>query len=146
VSDQGTTSLALDAHRIILASRAAGEVVVAVGVEDLAAHFRHAPPTGAELEHAIDVIEDALTATRLGHASRGALTTRSALLRSLPGLAREGGSLSIDEVESLFQRLALAASGRSTALDGIPADRETAAALLVLRETMHHLGFDRVQV
>jgi hypothetical protein len=54
--------------------------------------------------------------------------------------------LSLGEVERLFQRLASAASGPSSPFSDLPVDRETAAALLILRETMHHLGFDRVRM
>jgi exopolyphosphatase/pppGpp-phosphohydrolase len=141
-----TTLLTLDVQRLVLRGDGVGEVVATLGIDTVVAHFRHAPPTGAELERAIDAIEDALMARRLGHADRGTLATSSASLRSLPGLASNGAVLSLDQVESLFQRLADASSGPPTALGGLPADRETAAALLILRETMHHLGFDRVQM
>lgn len=140
------TLLTLEARRLILRGHGVGEVVVGLGIETVAAHFRHTPPTGVELERAIDAIEDALMATRLGHTGRGALATSSAWLRFLPGLSSDGAVLSLDQVESLFQRLAAAASGPSTVLGSLPADRETAAALLILRETMHHLGFDHVQM
>lgn len=146
MNDSTATSMTLDGHRVVLRGPAIGEVVVAVGFETVASHFRHAPPTGAEIEAAIDVIEDALMATGLGQARRGSLTSTSAELRSLPGLENAGTGLSLDEVESLFQRLAAAASGPRSVLGPLPADREAAAALLILRETMHHLDFDHIQV
>jgi hypothetical protein len=146
MSDSTATSMTLEERRVVLRGPAIGEVVVAVGIETVASQFRHAPPTGAEIEAAIDEIEDALMATRLGQSRRGLLTSASTGLQSLPGLENAGAVLSLDEVESLFQRLAAAASGPRSVLGPLPADRETAAALLILRETMHHLGFDQVRM
>jgi exopolyphosphatase/pppGpp-phosphohydrolase len=141
-----TTSMTFDAHSLVLHERAVGDVVVALGVETVAGHFRHAPPTGLEIERAIDAIEDALMATRLGHASRGPLTTTSPGLRAVPGFDNVDAVLSLDEVERLFQELASATAGPSSPLTGWSADRDAAAALLILREVMHHLGFDRVRM
>jgi exopolyphosphatase/pppGpp-phosphohydrolase len=107
--------------------------------------FHHDPPTPLELEQAIDRIEDALTATRLPQASRGALVTSNPCMRTWPGLQADGASLGRDEVERLFQRLASASLGHPGALAGLPTGREAAAALLILRECMHHLGFDAIQ-
>jgi hypothetical protein len=146
MSEISTTVMQLEARRTVLRGDAVGEVVADLGIETVTALFKHAPPAGVEIERAIDVIEDALMATGLGHAGRGALTTASPRLRALPGLATAGAVLDLGEVERLFQRLAAAASGPPLRLSDLPVDRETAAALLILRETMHHLGFDRVRV
>lgn len=56
-------------------------------------------------------------------------------------LKRGGGggpTLPVETVEQWFERLALGSQGRTGALDGLPPGREAAAALLVLREFMHH--------
>jgi exopolyphosphatase/pppGpp-phosphohydrolase len=116
-----------------------------LGAKSLAeAFFRHDPPTEFELEQAIDAIEDALTATRLPHASRGTLVTADSWVRELVGL-EAGSSLTRDAVEGLFQRLVSASQGRTGALAGLPSGGEGAATLLLLRECMHHLGFESVQ-
>lgn len=47
----------------------------------------------------------------------------------------------IEIVESWFQRLASASLGQPGALWGLPAGREAAATLLMLREFMHHRGY-----
>ena len=58
-----TTRLQLEPHRIKLSAPEAAGVIVATGVDDLAnSIFRHDPPTPAELEQAIDIVEDALMA------------------------------------------------------------------------------------
>jgi exopolyphosphatase/pppGpp-phosphohydrolase len=141
-----TTRLHLDAHRTTFSSTGRADAVAQVGIDDLAeAIFRHDPPTPAELERAIDVVEDALMATRLPHEERGGLVTSAPVLRDLPGLGGEGARLSRDEVEALFQRLASASLGDPSAAAGLPTDGRHASALLILRECMHHLGHAFVQ-
>jgi exopolyphosphatase/pppGpp-phosphohydrolase len=120
-------------------------VTLGVGPRGLAEDvLRHEPPTPAELERAIDLVEDALTVSRLAHADRGALAIADTDLLSLPGLAAQGASLTRDDVEALFQQLAARAVCPAAATSGLPHGRDVAAALLILRECMHHLGFDRV--
>jgi exopolyphosphatase/pppGpp-phosphohydrolase len=106
--------------------------------------LRHDPPTPAEIERAIDLIEDALTGLRLAAGDRGDLVTVDALLLALPGLDVPGADLARDAVEALFQRLASRALGMPIAAAELPHGRDIAAALLILRECMHHLGFSRV--
>lgn len=142
-----TTRLRLDPHRTTLSLSDATEVVMGAGVDDLAsAVFRHDPPTPAELEQAIDIVEDALMATRLPHAERGELLSSEALIRALPGLQNGGSRLTRDEVEALFQQMASVSLGNPGALGDLPPSRQACATLLLLRECMHHLGFAAVRI
>ncbi len=139
-SGPGDTRLRFEPGRVML-STSASEVVLDVGPQSVAdSLFRHDPPTGLEVEQAIDAVEDALEASRLRQTDRGELVTDDPLMGSLPGLEHEGAQLSRDDIEALFQRLASAALGRPDALAGL-AGGPQAAALLILRECMHHLGF-----
>ena len=99
-----------------------------------------------QLEQAIDAVEDALTSTRLTHAERGKLMTGGALVRAIPGLQHEADSLTREAVEVLFQRLASASIGPRLLVAESPVSAEVAATVLLLRELMHHLGFDAVTV
>jgi hypothetical protein len=121
-------------------------ITLPIGPRGLAdAVLLHDPPTPAELERAIDVIEDALMASRLAQEDRGELVTADALLLALPGMGSPASDgLTRDAVEALFQRLASRSLGTPVAAAELPLDRDLAAALLILRECMHHLGFDRV--
>jgi len=142
VSDPVSTHLQLDAHRTTLSTPDGGEAVLMVGVDDLAvAIFKHDPPTPTELERAIDVVEDALMLSRITSGNRGNLVTRSAALRGLPGLQDEGEFLTRAEVEALFQRMASASLGNPGAMKDLPGTRPSCAALLILRECMHHLDY-----
>jgi len=137
--------LRLQAQSTTLEFDRAESVTLPVGPRGLAdAVLRHDPPTPAELERAIDAVEDALTGSHLACADRGGLVTADALLLALPGLDAQGAGLTRDAVEALFQRLASRAIGMPIAAAELPHGRDIAAALLILRECMHHLGFDRV--
>lgn len=138
-------SLQLQGRSTLLKFDGGETVRLAVGPRDLAEDvLRHEPPTPAELERAIDVVEDALTGSRLARSERGDLVTADALLRALPGLGAPGMRLTRDAVEALFQRLASRALGTPVATAELPRGRDIAAALVILRECMHHLGFDGV--
>lgn len=142
-----TTRLRLEAHRTTLSAPGAAEVAVVAGVDDLASTvFRHDPPTPAELEQAIDIVEDALMATRLAHTERGELVSSDTLIRALPGLHGDRSRLTRDEVEALFQRMASVSLGNPGAGSDLPAGRRACATLLMLRECMHHLGFEAVRI
>lgn len=139
--------LQLQARQSILQIDHSGPVTLAVAPQALAADFfGHQPPTMRELEQAIDAIEDALASTRLTHAERGTLIAGSALVRAVPGLQQEGNSLTRDEVEALFQRLASASIGPRLLVTESLVCAEVAATVLLLRELMHHLGFAAVAV
>lgn len=99
-------------------------------------YFRHDPPTPHEIELAIDFVEDQLM--RLGQASdAGAmLWSSSAALRDWATVA--GPTVSVETVETWFERLAAAAQGQASAMEGLPTGRFAAASLLLLREFMHH--------
>jgi exopolyphosphatase/pppGpp-phosphohydrolase len=111
-----------------------------------AACFHHDPPTARELEHAIDIVEDALMAAMPPRGSGVPLTTIEPALRLLPGLADMDSALSREAIEDMFQLLASIASGQPTSSASIVADRRVAAALLVTRECMHHLDFEWIRV
>lgn len=102
---------------------------------------RHVPPTPLELETAIEVVEPAIMALGLHLPATTVLVLDDAgLLHSrLPPDARHR-----DDVERLFQRVAAVALGRPAVREGLPADGRFVAAVLVLRELLHHLGVERV--
>lgn len=139
------TEIHVEDDRTMLSDGAAPEVVVSVGACGLAEQLlRHDPPTPDSIERAIDRVEDALAATGLKHAARGDLLTRDPQLHALLGLRAAGAHVTRDEVELQFQRLASASLGQRSLPDRLPAG-PAAAALLILRECMHHLGYEGVR-
>ncbi|MBX3607635.1 MAG: hypothetical protein KF788_20310 [Piscinibacter sp.] len=121
------------------------QLVLPIGPQQLAERFRD-PPTPTDIEHAIDLIEDAIGGLDRGPlAGQADLETAEPLLFTLPGFEAPAAVLTREAVEALFQRLASRAFGARVASTDLPPGRELAAVLVILRECMHHLGFDRVR-
>lgn len=128
-----------DEELVVRSERQGAEQRLELGASRIAREFfLHDPPTAREIEQAIDFVEDQIM--RLGP-PRDAGTVLWSLSDALrPWAAVSGPTMAVETVEQWFGRLALAAQGRTGACDGLPPGREAAAALLVLREFMHHRG------
>lgn len=115
---------------------------IAVGTAS-SAMPRHDPPMPRELEHAITAIEDAVMplARRLPPWSI-LVVSGGAMHEPVPSL----DGLALGDVERLFQQLAAVAEGRPAASSGLPPGPTSAATLLIVREFMHHLGFESLVV
>ena len=115
-----------------------------IGVPGIASQvFRHDPPLPYELEQAIDLVEEQVMHLRKAEVGERLLTGDDRLHAWAENM---GPMVPLDTVEQWFQRLASASLGRPSALDGLPGGAEAAAALLVLREFMHHLGYCSVLI
>lgn len=147
------TSIDIGARRTIVVVRRGTATEAAlelpVGARQAAEKFSwHDPPRPAELEAAIDAIEDQVM--RLS----GRLPAESPLRVTGPFAAEIGRAVNanddanpvagLDEVEQVFQRLASASLGNPAARQGLPSGNSFVAAVLILREFMHHLGFASV--
>lgn len=84
------------------------------------------------LEDAIATIEDEIA--RVRPVVPDTLETGDARIRAIAGGLNP---LTVEAVEQDFDRLALR---------GIPTDREAAAALVILREVMHHLQVKAIRL
>lgn len=110
---------------------------LALGLDALTpGSFRRDPPTPLELEQAIMVVEDVLMPLA-AHVPPHPLVE----LHSPVPLAEALGSheLSRESIERLFGQLVAMVEGDPLASAQLPRDRRIAAALLILREWMHHL-------
>jgi exopolyphosphatase/pppGpp-phosphohydrolase len=110
--------------------------------------FKATPPTPLAMENAIQLVEDVVMPLR-------ALIPREALLFGTDAAVREiaqlsgaapGSPLSLEAMERSFNRLTAVVEGSPAAHQGLPASNEFAAALLILREFMHHLQFAQIVV
>ena len=130
------------ADRAVLSDGGGAATVLACGPALLAArHWPHTRPTPLQMERAIDDVEAAIEQTALVQAPRGCLILDETLSGLLAPVLDRGTTVSLDEVERAFSALVSAAQrgpgvGTADALQGV-----RAAALLMLRELMHHLGF-----
>jgi exopolyphosphatase/pppGpp-phosphohydrolase len=142
-----TTRLELAPQRTALMVEPAAGLVVEIGYRNVRERFfRHDPPTPGELESAIDAIEDALMASPAQRSNGGTLVIGDEVRQRLPGLLPEGTATTLEDIEARFQRLASASLGHPGALATMPIGPEAAAALVILRECMHHLGYARLLI
>jgi hypothetical protein len=108
-------------------------------------HWPHGMPGPLQLELGIDAVEDAIMQAQVPHTSRGALSTSDPLLQHLPGLQPNGAGLRLDQVEGLFQGLVAASPALRRTGTREPWSGVQVAALLIVRECMHHLGFNDIR-
>lgn len=120
-----------------------------LGTASLARQWmRHTPPTPLDIEHAIEQTEDVL----MPLAAKLACTEQLQLSGSGAALILQGVGavpdavlhLSLDEVEDLFNRIAMVSQGRPSGQEALPTAPEFYAAMVIVRECLHHLRFDEV--
>lgn len=137
-----TLWLRLDADALTLRIAHAGQADAVhrlpLGTEALVARFfSRLPPSACLLEEAIAWVEDAVMPLAASLPAQVQWCSDSPAVHALD-LTGEAAVLDIDTVEQLFNALADWVQGRPAALAGIPQDAHWCAALLVLRECMHH--------
>lgn len=112
--------------------------------------MRHIPPTPLDIEHAIEVTEDVLMplAAKLARTEQLQLSgSGAALILQGVGAAPDVAlHWSLDEVEDLFNRITMVSQGRPTGHEALPTAPEFYAAMVILRECLHHLRFSGVLV
>lgn len=126
-------------------------LVLEIGTRKTAVrHFRHDAPTADELENAITAIEDALMPVRAQIPDGSTLKSMDAGIRDIAhaaGLPHQPKlKVHRDSVEQTFRRMADVAHGRPAAHDPLPQGTAFAARLLILREFMHHMGFEEIAI
>jgi hypothetical protein len=121
----------------------------ALGVDALLRQsLGHEPPLPIELEHAIELTEEAVMPLAAHFSGSAGLILQglgaTLIARGLQASGITTTTLTLDEVESLFNRLVAVSLGRPTSQEPLPTDSRFFAALLMLREFMHHLKFSQV--
>jgi len=106
--------------------------------------LRHDPPQAQELEAAIEAVEDVVMPL---HRVLPADAMLCVVVSAADGavLAPLAEARTRDQLEALFDRAAAIAQGRPARSDPALADAEVMAALVIVREVMHHLGFTQLQ-
>lgn len=120
-----------------------------IGIATLVKAFAQRMPDALMLENAIADVEDAvMPAGRWLPAGASLLQTTDPLLRQLIHGATadpQATQASRDAIENLFELLARQAQQPGHADPQLPQSAEHAAALLILREAMHHWGLTALQ-
>ena len=132
-----------------------GQVVLqqelSLGTASLARQWmRHTPPTPLDIEHAIEVTEDVLMplAAKLARTEQLQLSgSGAALILQGVGAAPDAVLIwSLEEVEDQFNRIAMVSQGRPIGHEALPTAPEFYAAMVIVRECLHHLRFTGVLV
>ena len=113
-------------------------------------HFKTSPPTPLAMENAIAAVEDAVMPLRPLLPSGARLLSTDAVLRQIAALSgmvpAQMMRLSLEALEDTFNRLVSVVEGTPASRMGLPESPAFAATLLILRELMHHLHFDHLEV
>ncbi|WP_296508981.1 hypothetical protein [Rhodoferax sp.] len=120
-----------------------------LGTASLARQWmRHTPPTPLDIEHAIEQTEDVVMplAAKLMRADQLQLRGPGAAL-ILQAVGAEADAVvrwNLDEVEDIFNRIAMVSQGRPSGQEALPTEPEFYAAMVIVRECLHHLRFTEV--
>ena len=106
--------------------------------------LRHDPPQPQELEAAIEAVEDVVMPLHRVLPAYAMLCVVASAADSAV-LAPLAEARTRDQLEALFDRAAAIAQGRPARSDPALAGAEVMAALVIVREVMHHLGFTQLQ-
>lgn len=122
-----------------------------VGTASLARQWmRHTPPTPLDIENAIEVTEDVVMPLAAKLVRTEQLQLRgpgAALILQAVGAAPDAElRWGLDEVEDLFNRIAMVSQGRPSVQEALPTAPEFYAAMVILRECLHHLRFSGVML
>lgn len=120
-----------------------------LGTASLARQWmRHTPPTPLDMEHAIEQTEDVVMplAAKLVRTDELLLRGSGAalILQAVGAKPDEALKWKLDEVEEIFNRIAMVSQGRPTGQEALPTAPEFYAAMVILRESLHHLRFGEV--
>ena len=109
--------------------------------------FARLPLDALALERAIEWTEDRIQEARLIIPDGTQLSTLDPDVQALKQLANiegSGAALHVDAVEQLFSRLVLQAFGQSPSTQEVSDSARVFATVVLLRETLHHLGFEKI--
>jgi len=113
--------------------------------------FHQFPPTPGEIENAIQVVEDEVMPLHKLLIPGSVLYSTDTSIKEIAEYAMSEDNkdeliLTRDSMERVFSRLAAIITGLPASQDVLPASTEFAAALLILREVMHHLGYLDIRI
>ncbi len=129
------------------ASKLPGISTLPLGYQMIAKQFfKKEIPTDSETDYAINYIEDELMLhPELKGGKQSLLTTDDMLKAIFVKNKLTADTFSRQRVEDLFTDYARVAMGTPASFMDVEVTREDFAALLVLREIMHHLDFEQIK-
>lgn len=102
-------------------------------------YFHHCIPSYAEVEYAINFIEDELMSNKELLNDNDELYIDERFMMEI--FFFKNKIVTRDEIEEIFTQYALISMGKSPIYDDVDMNKEKYSKLLILREIMHHLDF-----
>ena len=114
-----------------------------IGIQTIMSkYFTKEVPTEAEVEYAINAIEDELMSSKdLVGSNERLYTNDGFIIEIVKASEKTITNVSRQVIEEIFTKYALVSMGRSPIYDDIKMNKEKYAGLLILREILHHLNF-----
>lgn len=114
-----------------------------IGIQTITSkYFTKEVPTEAEVEYAINDIEDELMSSKdLVGSNEKLYTNDGFIIEIVKASEKTITNVSRQVIEEIFTKYALVSMGRSPTYDDIKMNKEKYAGLLILREILHHLNF-----
>lgn len=110
-------------------------------------YFKHDIPNDAEIEYAINFIEDQLMSKKeLLGPKGGMLISDETLIGILRKNQLTGSQFQQQDIESLFSQYARVIMGAPASELGTEIKTEDVAIILILREVVHHMDFKQIRI
>lgn len=121
---------------------------VPIGIKQVMDFFGNDIPNPAQLENAINQVEDAIMPLHKilpqGYQLNSKCLDVEVVAHTFKSDMKKPFTMTQQDVETIFTRVGFIISGRPASTDNLPLTPRFAAVLLLLREVMHHLCFDDV--
>jgi hypothetical protein len=119
-----------------------------IGIQTITSkYFIKEAPSEAEVEYAINDIEDELMSSKdLVNVNENLYTNDGFIIEVVKVSKNTITNVSRQAIEEIFTKYALVSMGRSPIYDDIKMDKEKYAGLLILREILHHLNFKDIGI
>lgn len=120
------------------------EISLPIGYEQIASqYFKHNIPTVAEVDYAINVIEDELMSNKsLINNNETLICSDKILIDILTKNIELKNIFTRQEIEDLFSKYANVSMGEPLSRYYLDINPNNYAAMLILREIMHHLNYN----
>jgi hypothetical protein len=147
-------NLTIESHYTYFKDIQTGELLgqIDIGYQSISDYaYKGGALTPIMLERAIDWIEDHIQQAKIltfpwGAALKSNDKNIYKLAQLINTIEREKTVIDIDAVEQIFSRLVLQAHGQCPMQDKIPNDYVIFSVILIVREIMHHLSFNQIEV
>lgn len=118
-----------------------------VGYDSVIEHdFKHHFPNAYQTEMAIITIETAIEQVMTLWQKTAILQTDNGEIKKIANYFNNEKSLSTEQIERLFNRVADIIAGSPRQHDPLPDSLQFTASLLILREVLHHLNIDVIEL